>query len=41
MEEISVWLFFILLSFRNIGDRFQWMFIVVYGPTANENRGDL
>lgn len=31
MEEISVGLFFLSLSFTNIGDRFCWMFIGVYG----------
>ncbi|XP_022883784.1 uncharacterized protein LOC111400614 [Olea europaea var. sylvestris] len=29
------------MSFRNIGDGFQWMFIGVYGPNTNESRRGL
>lgn len=41
MEEVSAGSFTLSLSFRNIGDRFQWMFIGVYGPNAIENRGGI
>jgi hypothetical protein len=41
MEEVSVGLFSLSLSFSNVGDRFKWMFIGVYGPNANENRRSL
>ncbi|XP_022850571.1 uncharacterized protein LOC111372446 [Olea europaea var. sylvestris] len=41
LEEISEGLFSLSLSFTNIGDRFRWMFIGVYGPNVDESRGGL
>lgn len=41
MEDVSVGLFSISMSFRNIGDGFQWRFIGVYGPNSDDSRRGL